>query len=210
MKIIGYLGSPKVNGLSGKLLKSALEGAKSKGAEVKKVDLIKSHIEHCRGCTNCYHKNPELRIGKCSIKDEMASILEEYVEADGYFLVSPVYDLHVTALMKKFLERKIALTYREKSEHAKLMEARHPAEFKKKASLLVTGNCGDDLIEVMGEPCFEAMSSHFMIEQVWMVDKIYVGGVESFTKEIFEQRMELLYQAGVRLVEEIEQELEGD
>ena len=208
MKIIGYLGSPKPNGLSGKLLKSALEGAQSKGAEVKKIDLIKTHIEHCRGCTNCYHKNPELPIGKCSIKDEMGAILEEYVQADGYFFVSPVYDLGVTSLMKKFLERKIALTYRPKENHAKLMEARRPAEFTKKASLLVTGNCGDDLIEVMGEPCFEAMSSHFMIEQVWLVDKIYVGGVESFTEEDFNQRKELLYNAGVKLAEEILSESE--
>jgi len=208
MKIIGYLGSPKPNGLTGKLLKNALEGAKSKGAEVKKIDLIKTHIEHCRGCTNCYHKKPELPIGKCSIKDEMASLLEEYIQADGYIFASPVYDVNITSLMKKFIERKIALTYRHKDDHAKLPEARSPADFKKKASLLVTGNCGDDLIEVMGEPCFEAMSSHFMIEQVWMVDKIYVGGVESFTEEIFNQRMELLYNAGVQLAEEILSELE--
>ena len=207
MKIIGYLGSPKANGLTGKLLKSALEGAKSKGAEVKKIDLIKTNIEHCRGCTTCYHKNPELPIGKCSLKDEMAAILEEYVQADGYIFASPVYDLNITSLMKKFIERKIALTYRPKEDHAKLMEARRTAEFKKKASLLVTGNCGDDLIEVMGEPCFEAMSSHFMIEQVWLVDKIYVGGVESFTEEIFNQRMELLYNAGIQLAEEIQSDL---
>jgi len=44
MKIIGFLGSARVNGRCGKLLRSALEGAASKGAEAKRYDLIKCKI----------------------------------------------------------------------------------------------------------------------------------------------------------------------
>ncbi len=210
MKIIGYLGSPKSNGLCGKLLKRVLEGAESKGAETKKIDIIKKNIEHCRGCTLCFTKNPKLPIGKCSIKDDMPSILEEYLKADGYIFASPVYDMSVTALMKKFLERKIALTYREKEAYATLGAARSPAEFKKMASILVTGNCGDDYIDVMGEPCFEIIGAHLMIEQVLTVDQFYVGGVENLGEEKFSQWMDTLYQAGIKLVEEIEKERAED
>ena len=50
-------------------------------------------------------KNPELPIGKCPLKDDMASILEEYISADGYIFASPVYESYVTVLMKKFMEK---------------------------------------------------------------------------------------------------------
>ena len=45
-----------------------------------------------------------------------------------------------------------------------------------------------------------------MIEQVWITDKIYIGDVETMTKEIFEKHIADMYQAGIRLVEEIESE----
>ena len=112
MRILGFLGSPHVNGRSAKLLKKALEGAASAGAEVKEFDLIKMNIKYCTGCGACYLTKPELKIGKCSLKDDAPAIFEEYVEADGYIYASPVYDMFITALMKTFLERKIMLTYR--------------------------------------------------------------------------------------------------
>jgi len=204
MKIIGYLGSPRANGNTGKLLKRALEGAASKGAETKKVDLIKYNIEHCKGCNKCYHNNPELKIGICPIKDDMASILEEYVSADGYFLCSPVYDMNTTALMKKFVERKIALSYRPKEAYAKICEPREAANFKKMASFIVTANSPDEYEEVMGVPCYDTMNSHLMIEQVWLLDKLYCGGVEDISKEAWDKKMDLAFEMGVRLVEEIE------
>ena len=203
MKILGYLGSPRVNSLTAKLLDKTLEGAASTGAEVKRINLIKSNIEHCRGCCVCRHQNHELKIGKCPIKDDMAGILEEYIEADGYIFATPVYDVAVTALMKKFLERKIALTYRDKDDYAKLGGSRCPAHFKKAASFIVTGNCGDEFEEVMGGPCFEMMNGHLMIEQVWLVNKCYVGGVESFTDEILKDRLDKAFKTGTNLIEEI-------
>lgn len=96
MKILGFLGSPRVNGKSGKLLKKALEGAESRGADTKRYDLINCNIKHCTGCGACFTKKPELLIGKCSLKDDMASILEEYINADGYIFASPVYDMYRT------------------------------------------------------------------------------------------------------------------
>ena len=140
----------------------------------------------------------------------MASILEEYVKADGYIFATPVYDMFVTTLMKKFLERKIALTFREKEAYAKIPAARSPANFKKMASMIVTGNCTDEYREVMGDPCFEALEAHLIIEQVPTVDKFYVGGVENMTDETFSEKMNESYQIGVRLVEEVEKAQKED
>jgi len=210
MMILGFLGSPRVNGKCGKLLQKALEGAESRGAEAKRFELIKCNIKHCMGCFTCWYENHELPIGKCPLKDDMASILEEYIKADGYIFATPVYDMSVTALMKKFLERKIALTYREKDAYAKIGAARVPADFKKMASMIVTGNCSDEYREVMGDPCFEALEAHLIIEQVPTVDKFYVGGVENMTDETFSEKLNESYQMGIRLVEEIEKARKGN
>jgi putative NADPH-quinone reductase len=149
-------------------------------------------------------ENHQLPIGKCPLKDDMASILEEYIKADGYIYVSPVYESYVSALMKKFMERKIALGFREKDAHGKIAASRVPANFKKMASFIVTANCPDEYIEVMGDPAFEALEGQLIVEQVPTVDRFYVGGVESMTDETFSEKLSAAYQLGIRLFEEIE------
>ena len=203
MKILGFLGSPHLNGKSGKLLAKALEGAASTGALTQQFNLIKSDIQYCRGCGTCYLKDPELSIGNCPLKDDMHSILQEYINADGYIFSTPVYDMYVPALMKTFLERMIALTYKKADEHARIPDARPgiASHLSKKASIIVTGNCPDELKEVMGDPCFEAYDGHLMIQQVDTVDRLYVGGVENMTEETLANKLQVAYQLGIRLVE---------
>jgi len=210
MKILGFLGSPRLNGNCSKLIKRALEGAESTGAETKLFKLINYNIMDCRGCCNCFTSEPELLIGECSLKDDMASILEEYIKADGYLFASPVYDAYVTALMKRFLERKIALTCRDPALGISMPDSRVPANFKKKASMIVTAFCRDEYKEMMGGPCYEAMETHLMIEQVDTVDKLFVGSVETITEENFSEKLNEAYQMGIRLVKEIEKSQKED
>jgi len=205
MVILGILGSPRLNGHCAKLLKKALEGAASCGAATKSIELVKRNIRYCMGCSTCFETKPELKIGHCPIKDDMASILEEYVAADGYVFASPVYDVYVTALMKTFLERKIALTYRPKELTGKLPESRVPAHFLKKASIIITGNCSDEYREVMGTPCFEAIEGHLTIEMVETVDQYYVGGIENMPPKVMEQKLAEAFALGERLVKSIQQ-----
>jgi hypothetical protein len=134
----------------------------------------------------------------------MASMLEQYQEADGYIFASPTYESSITSLMKKFLERKIALCYRARDAFHTIAGARVPAGFKKMASFIVTANCADEFREIMGDPCFEAMEGHLIVEQVPTVDRLYVGGIESMTDELFSERLSCARQIGIRLVEEIE------
>ena len=204
MLILGFLGSPRVNGNCAKLLMKALEGAESKGAHTKRYDLIKCNIKYCRSCFKCIFAHHELPIGKCPLNDDMASLLEEYIKANGYIFASPVYDGYITSLMKTFLERKMPLTFRDKDAYGKISAARNPAHFKKMVSMIVTGNCGDEFREVMGDPCFEAMEGLLAIEQVPTVDKLYAGGIENMSKEAFLEKLNIAYQTGIHLVEEIE------
>ena len=209
MKILGFMGSPHIKGISAKLISSALQGAGSKGAETKRYDLIKCDIKYCKGCFRCVYENHELSIGECPIKDDMADILEEYHNADGYIFATPVYDVYVTALMKTFLERKFPLFYRKKEDYGKVPAARVPANFKKKASMIVTGNGADEFREVMGDPCFEALETDFMIEQVDTTGKLYVGGVDNISKEKLSKKLDETFEMGVSLAEEIEKAQKG-
>jgi multimeric flavodoxin WrbA len=203
MVILGILGSPRLNGKCSKLLQEVLNGAESHGAETSRINLIKCNIKHCMGCCQCMINDPELHIGKCLLKDDMAMLLEQYVRADGYVLASPVYDVSITALMKKFLERKMALTYRPEDAYATIGGPRNPSAFKKKAVMIVTGNCGDEYRELMGDPCFAMMEGQFMIEQVETIDKFYVGGVENMTEETFMKKLQYAHRMGKTLADRI-------
>jgi multimeric flavodoxin WrbA len=204
MKILGFLGSPRLDGNCSKLLRKALDGAESTGAETKLFEVINYNIMDCRGCSSCFLNNPDLLVGECILKDDAASILQEYVKADGYLFASPVYDGYITALLKRFLERKIALSYRAPGAEMIMPFSRVPANFKRKASMIVTSNCSDEFGEAMGGPCYEAMEAHLMLEQVDTVDKLYVGSVETITEKDFSERMNTAYQMGIRLVKEVE------
>jgi len=200
VKILGFLGSPRAKGRCSQLLQKALDGAASTGADTKRFDLINCDIQYCRGCCTCFEKNPELTIGTCPLNDDVASILEEYLQADGYIFASPAYDLNVTALMKTFLERKIAFTFKEDPDSIPVARPGIAVNFQKKASFIVTGNAPDDCEEVMGAPCYEAFESTLMFEEIDTQDRLFVGGMAAITAEAFSAKMEQSYQMGVNLV----------
>ena len=203
MKILGFMGSPRTKGLCAQFTESALKGAASRGAEVKQFNLVKYKIKYCRGCHSCVYKNHELPIGICPIKDDMAGILDEYLAADGYVMACPVYDFTVTSIMKAFIERRFPLFYKQKGLHGKVPDARVKQGFKKKASLIATGDAADEYAAI-AEPCFEVMSGHFMIEEIDVVDQLYVGLIHSVDEQRYKEKMQQTFAMGVRLVEEIE------
>ncbi len=196
-----------MKGRCSKLMDKALEGAASMGAETERLELIKRDIRHCSGCCVCWTKNPELPIGKCSLKDEAAAILENYRMADGFIFATPVYDAFVTSLMKKNIERMIALTYRSKDEPATIPGARTEVDYRKKASIIVTANSADQYMEFMGDPCFNAIEGTLALQQVEVLDKHFVGSMETITEDAFSERMDKAHAMGVRLFREIETEI---
>jgi multimeric flavodoxin WrbA len=208
MRILGFMGSPRTKGLCAQFTESALSGAASRGAEVKQFNLAKYHIKYCRGCYKCVHKNHELPIGKCPLRDDMAGILAEYLEADGYMMTSPVYDFTVPAVMKAFIERRFPMYFKVKGSRG-VPDARVKQNFKKKASLIATGSAGDEYASI-AEPCFEVMSGHFMIEEIDVVDQLYVGLIHNVDEKRYKEKMDETYSMGVRLVEEIEKARKGE
>ncbi|MDX1779164.1 MAG: flavodoxin family protein, partial [Thermodesulfobacteriota bacterium] len=201
MKIIAYMGSPRTKGLCAQFTESALKGATSAGAEVKQYNLVKYSIKYCRGCYKCVYNNHDLPIGICPLKDDMAAILKEYLDADGYIMASPVYDFTVPAVMKAFIERRFPMFFKTKGERG-VPDARVKQHFKKKASLIATGSAGDEYAAI-ADPCFEVMSGHFMLEEIDTVDQLYVGLIHNVDEVRYKEKMDETFNMGVRLVQAI-------
>ena len=88
-KVIGFNGSPRKGWNTYQLVQSALEGARSAGAETKFYQLYDLKIRGCQGCMLC--KKDEKHAGKCVIKDDLTPILKEIQEADAVIFGSPIY-----------------------------------------------------------------------------------------------------------------------
>ena len=102
-KIYAVNGSPRKNGNTAQLLQKALEGAASAGAEVKLIQLADLNFSGCRSCFACKKlANPS---PGCILKDDLAEILKELLQADGIIMGSPIYFGAETGLYRNFLER---------------------------------------------------------------------------------------------------------
>ena len=104
MKILAVNGSPRKTWNTAILLRKALEGATSQGAEAEFVHLYDLNFKGCQSCFSCKTIGSK-SYGKCARKDDITSILERVRDADGIILGSPVYLGAATGAMRSFLER---------------------------------------------------------------------------------------------------------
>ena len=114
MKIIGINGSPRKNNNTAILLKNALEGAATQGAETEIINLYDLNFKGCVSCFACKRKGGK-SYGKCAYRDDLSEVLEKILDADALVLGSPIYFESVTGEMQSFLERLMfpILTYTE-------------------------------------------------------------------------------------------------
>lgn len=114
MKILAISGSPRKEGNTVTLLNEALEGAKQEGADVELYSVAGKNIQPCDGCWGC------TRTGQCHIKDDMQTLYDKMVEADGILFGTPIYFYGMTAQAKAVMDRTIALGRPERSLHSKV------------------------------------------------------------------------------------------
>lgn len=106
MKIITINGSPRKNWTTGTLLKSALEGAQSEGAQTEIINLYDLSYKGCISCFACKLAGGK-SYGKCALQDDLTPVFEKIKQADALVLGSPVYLSNVTGVLRSFLERLI-------------------------------------------------------------------------------------------------------
>lgn len=104
MKAIAFNGSPRTNGTTAKLLRKALEGAASQGADTEFVQLNTLNMKGCQGCFSCKKRGGE-SYGKCARKDDMTPLYAKMEEADAIFMGSPIYFGSITSELKMVVDR---------------------------------------------------------------------------------------------------------
>jgi multimeric flavodoxin WrbA len=103
-KVIAVNGSPRRAWNTATLLKSALDGAESVGAQTRMVHLYDLDFQGCRSCFACKRKG-NTRNGLCAVSDDLELVLADILKCDVLLLGSPIYFGDVTGEMRSFLER---------------------------------------------------------------------------------------------------------
>jgi len=103
LKIVGISGSPNEDGNSAWIVGTCLGLAEGRGFEVERVDPASLDVAPCSDCGTCRDEKG------CSITDDMVGIYDLLEEADGFFVVSPVYFGTLTAQLKAFFDRTLPL-----------------------------------------------------------------------------------------------------
>ena len=99
VKAIGIAGSPRREGNSTTLVKAALRGAASAGADIALIHLNDLRFRGCQACEQCA---PE---GECIIKDDLTPVFAALRLADVWILASPIYRDGLSGQFKSFFDR---------------------------------------------------------------------------------------------------------
>jgi multimeric flavodoxin WrbA len=99
-KVLGILGSPRLQGNTADLLNAVLDGARLAGAEVERLDLSRMNINPCVECRSCDTD------AICTVKtDDMQQIYGRVREVDAIVLASPIFFMGVSSQTKAMIDR---------------------------------------------------------------------------------------------------------
>ena len=163
MRVLGIMGSPRVQGNTDLLLDEALRGAQSQGAEVEKIVVDKLKIAPCREYYGC------LEDGDCVIRDDMDAIYPKLLDADRVIVASPMFFYGLTAQLKALIDRCQALWARKYVLKMNLHDSG-----RKGAFIAVGATKGDKLFE----GAILTVRYFFQAINVTYVDELLIRGVD--------------------------------
>jgi len=98
--VLTFNGSPRKNGNTSALLHEFIRGASESGANVEQIIAYDLNLNYCTGCLKCN------LLKRCAIgADDWQQLSQKILDADVVVFASPVYFHHVTAQLKKILDR---------------------------------------------------------------------------------------------------------
>jgi multimeric flavodoxin WrbA len=97
--VLAIMGSPRQQGHTEVLLRSALDGAAAAGARTELVSLRSLQFAPCRACHACD------RTGTCVVQDDMQQVYAKLGEARHIMLASPIQFSGVSAQTKAMIDR---------------------------------------------------------------------------------------------------------
>jgi multimeric flavodoxin WrbA len=99
MKVLGISSSPREQSNSDLLLRRALAGVSSVGAEAEYLRLNKMNMAPCSECGACYST------GRCPVEDDFQMVLAKMLEADRLIFATPIFFMSVCAQAKVLIDR---------------------------------------------------------------------------------------------------------
>lgn len=103
-KIVAVVGSPHLEGNTNAMVDLAIQTAKAFSVEITKISLGETPVKPCIACGLCKKQLT------CSIQDDqMIHFFELLKNADGIIFASPTYMGGISAQLKAFLDRTVAL-----------------------------------------------------------------------------------------------------
>lgn len=103
IKILGIAGSPRKGGNSDILINAFLDGSKSKGFRVEKINVCDYKIAPCNENNACH------KTGICTIRDDMQWIYSKILNADHIVISTPTFFMGPSAQLKAVIDRCQAL-----------------------------------------------------------------------------------------------------
>lgn len=128
MKVIAINGSPRKSWNTATLLRKALDGAESAGAQTELIHLYDLDFKGCTSCFACKRKNSPFA-GRCAMKDDLTDVLEKVLECDALLLGSPVYFGNLNGEMLSFLERLFFSNLSYDTDHRSVFQGRLSSGF---------------------------------------------------------------------------------
>jgi putative NADPH-quinone reductase len=99
-KVLAIVGSPRKAGNTSTMLSRFMEGAGKNTTLIETIATNEIQLEYCRGCLRCN------LLGRCSIQgDDWENVSRKILESDILVFATPVYFHHVTASLKKLIDR---------------------------------------------------------------------------------------------------------
>ena len=101
MKVIAFVGSPRKDGNTFRVINAICRGAKESGHETEIYNLFELKNQGCIACNACQANKVEY----CSIDDNLTALLPKIAKADCLIFGTPIYMGHVSGHMKNFFDR---------------------------------------------------------------------------------------------------------
>lgn len=106
MQIYAINGSPRKKWNTATILQNALDGAAEANDDVL-TEMINLYDYNYKGCVSCFQckRIGGTSYGKCAVKDDIAPVMRNVLQADMIVFGSPIYFGDITGMTRCFLER---------------------------------------------------------------------------------------------------------
>lgn len=180
-KIVAFIGSPRENGFSTKLLNQVVEGAKSAGAEVVTYDLNDSGVKGCQGCFYCRSHEG------CATQDALQPMYQDIKEADGIVVSFPLYFGGISGQAKSWLDRMFPMI-------DSTFAPRYPG--KKVVTIYAQGNANPGLMKT----AIDTNNGYFKLFGWDLVQSLLVYNTNDPERKLDDALIEKAFEAGKTLV----------